>query len=545
MRSTLTILFAITFLAGPGLLAAPSSSDSSGAIKKSPASRPTTGPASKASTGPSTGPATAKHPPLTPEQQKRLDVLRLTRRSLELFKQKKYDEVEKVLMEALALDPDNATNVYNMACIKSLKGKTDDAMTYLERAADAGFTDFIHIEQDADLQSLRALPRYKALIAAKDHYQKKYATKSMEGLKKQFGEKYLYEVDTDSKLLFVADTDPQTLADVKKWLAAQAKSQWELLFSHKPDQYIAILLPSLADFKKIIRQPGVEGIYMHDNRVLIARRLGQVMTHEFTHAMHAGDVESVGQEHPIWIVEGLASLFEAGQFEGDKLVPKDNFRLAFLQYAARTKRLIPLDKLITQKQAQFVANANIAYGQASSLMLYLYEKDLLRNFYDTYKGTYDKDATGKFALEKVTGKTLAQVDKDWRDWMVKRTPPATSTGPQGAFMGIRFSQENDGLKIDEVVRGGPAEKAGVKTGDVLVGLNDMDVRDHQSLMPMLVEYKPGETITLKVRRGTEYHALPVTLGRRDGKSTSAPAPAPAASQPATAPKTSAGPRKGK
>jgi hypothetical protein len=32
------------------------------------------------------------------------------------------------------------------------------------------------------------------------------------------------------------------------------------------NQYVAIVLSSLADFRKIITRPGVEGIYMHGAR---------------------------------------------------------------------------------------------------------------------------------------------------------------------------------------------------------------------------------------------------------------------------------------
>ncbi len=245
------------------------------------------------------------------------------------------------------------------------------------------------------------------------------------------------------------------------------------------------------------------------------------MTHEFTHALNAGDLDSVGQEHPIWIVEGLASLFEARQFEGEKLVPRDNYRLWFLQQAYRTKRLIPLEKLFGWKQPQFVSNANLGYGESSSVMLYLYETGLLKKFYDTYKINFEKDPTGKLTIEQVSNKKLTDFEQDWQAWMMKRTPPATNTGPEGAFIGVQFAQENDGLKIEQVVIKSPAEYAGVKAGDIVVGLNDLDIRDQQSLMPILKEFKPGEHVTFKLRRGEEYLSVPLTLGRRDGENAGA------------------------
>ncbi len=470
-------------------------------------------------TRPASKPATQAHKPepaLTPEQAKRQKVQELTRKSLDLLENKKYTEAEGILTEALVLDPEHSTNIYNMACLKALTRHPDDAMTYLERAASAGFTDFIHIEHDTDLDSLRNLPRYKSMIASKDFYQKQAAEAAVASLRKQLGTKYIFDLDVDTKLIFAANTDTQTLADVKKWLTMQAKSQWAQLFEHKPDQYVAVVLPTLADYNKMIKMPGVEGIYMHSARMLIAKRLGQVMTHEFTHALHAGDLDPLGQEHPIWIVEGLASMFEAGQFEGETLVPRDNYRLLYLQIAFRTHRLIPLDRLLTMKQPQFVANANLGYGEASSVMLYLYETKLLKKFYDTYKINFDKDPTGKKTIEQVTGKTFKQFESDWQQWMSKRTPPTMNTGPDGAFIGVQFAQENDGLKIEQVVTKSPADIAGIKAGDIIVGLNALDVRDQRTLMPMLKEFKPGDGITFKLRRGEQYLQLALTLGRRGG-----------------------------
>ncbi len=523
LRRPVALILAFSLAAA--VLAAPST-----------ATRPTTQPATRPTTQAATQPASKpSRAALTPEQQKELKLRELTRKAILALEARKFDVAEAALNEALVLEPDNYTNIYNMACLKSLKGNLDDAMAHLERACDAGFTDFLHIEQDSDLNNLRKLPRYLTLINSKDLYQKKDADRAIVTLRKQFGDKYLYELDPADKLVFVANTDPGTLTAVKKWLIAQAKSQWAELFANKPDQYIVVLLPSAADYRKLIRQPGVEGIYMPEVRTLIARRLGQVMTHEFTHAMHAGDLDRSAQEHPIWIIEGLASMYEAGQFEGEKLVPHDNFRLWYLQAAHRSARLIPLERLLKYQQPEFVKNANLAYGQASSVMLYLYETGLLKKFYETFKAGIEKDPTGKVAIETVSGKTLKEFEKDWQTWMSHRVPPAMNTGPEGPFLGVRFSQENDGLKIDEVVSNSPAAKAGIKTSDVIVGLNELDVRDQMSLMPLLKLHAPGEQVTLKVRRGTVYLDVPLTLGRRDGrmpatvpttKPTTRPAPVP-------------------
>ena len=86
------------------------------------------------------------------------------------------DEARRAYLDPPGATPDvlkkrTLTNLYNMACLKALTNHPDEAVAYLERAADSGFTDFLHIEKDEDLKSLRDLPRYKTFIAAKDQYQ--------------------------------------------------------------------------------------------------------------------------------------------------------------------------------------------------------------------------------------------------------------------------------------------------------------------------------------------------------------------------------------
>lgn len=66
---------------------------------------------------------------------------------------------------ALAMRPDDYGTLYNAACFHALAGEHERALDLLERAANTGegFPDWI--EQDSDFDSLRELPRYRALLA--------------------------------------------------------------------------------------------------------------------------------------------------------------------------------------------------------------------------------------------------------------------------------------------------------------------------------------------------------------------------------------------
>jgi hypothetical protein len=447
-------------------------------------------------------------------EARRDKVVKLTKRSIELLTAGKRDEAEAVLAEALALAPHSTINLYNMACLKALKGSSDAAMDYLERSVLAGYTDFIHIEQDTDLNTLRELPRFKKFLARKEEFLKLAAQRMEEALKGQFGEGYLVEVDEADKLIFATNTDPATLAALKKSLVMQAKSQWKDLFEHHPEQYISVIVPSPMDYRKLVEMRGVGGVYNHEMRALVAQHLGHVMTHEFTHAMHSADLDPLGQEHPTWISEGLATMYEGARFEGENLVPHESYRLRSIQYAGHDNRLIPLERLFKMDQATFTRNATLAYGESGNVMLYMHDQGILRKFYEAYKKGFDQEKSGKAAIELASGKPLAQFEKDWKAWMLKETPPPLNTGAQGVVMGVKFSEWIDGLKVMEVVPDSPAARAGLQVGDVLVGIDNQEIRDEEALMPMLSAHRAGEQVTAKLRRGTEYKAFSVTLGRR-------------------------------
>jgi tetratricopeptide (TPR) repeat protein len=60
----------------------------------------------------------------------------------------------------------NAGNVYyNLACALALANKRDDALAALETAVERGWTNVTHMVADTDLTSLRATPRFSALVA--------------------------------------------------------------------------------------------------------------------------------------------------------------------------------------------------------------------------------------------------------------------------------------------------------------------------------------------------------------------------------------------
>jgi serine protease DegQ len=74
--------------------------------------------------------------------------------------------------------------------------------------------------------------------------------------------------------------------------------------------------------------------------------------------------------------------------------------------------------------------------------------------------------------------------------------------------------EARGALIAGVVRGGPADKAGVRPGDVLVAINGLPVNDSAGMLNLVVGLKPEQTAKLNVVRRQKILELPIIIGRR-------------------------------
>jgi S1-C subfamily serine protease len=71
-----------------------------------------------------------------------------------------------------------------------------------------------------------------------------------------------------------------------------------------------------------------------------------------------------------------------------------------------------------------------------------------------------------------------------------------------------------GVVVVGVVRGGPADQAGVQRGDVIVRLDGRQVTDYADLLGELRSIRPGSRTSITVNRGGSEKTLTVTIGSR-------------------------------
>ena len=84
-----------------------------------------------------------------------------------------------------------------------------------------------------------------------------------------------------------------------------------------------------------------------------------------------------------------------------------------------------------------------------------------------------------------------------------------------AYLGIGMvpdpKNEDKGVRIDTIEANGPADKAGLQRGDVILGMNGKDV-DERTLRLMAGSQAPGTLAKLRVQRDGRERSVDVTLG---------------------------------
>ena len=72
------------------------------------------------------------------------------------------------------------------------------------------------------------------------------------------------------------------------------------------------------------------------------------------------------------------------------------------------------------------------------------------------------------------------------------------------------------MRLTGVRPDSPADKAGIKAGDVIVEFGGQGVKDIYSYTDALNSHAPGDVVKVVLLRGGERVTLNVTLGKRGG-----------------------------
>ena len=104
--------------------------------------------------------------------------------------------------------------------------------------------------------------------------------------------------------------------------------------------------------------------------------------------------------------------------------------------------------------------------------------------------------------------------------------------PLTAYLGAVAQDDGKQTRLSQVWPGSPAEKAGLKVGDVVEEVGGQRVTSFDAMLDQLRKRKPGEEIAFKVIRGEEARTVQVKLTTRPGAGTTGRAVPGATTRPA-------------
>jgi serine protease Do len=92
--------------------------------------------------------------------------------------------------------------------------------------------------------------------------------------------------------------------------------------------------------------------------------------------------------------------------------------------------------------------------------------------------------------------------------------PATAQVQQGQ---PPADEDEKGVLVVLVEKDGPAAKAGMRRGDIIIKATDKDVNTASDLQAVLTDLKSGDSLSLTLLHGDDERTLTVTLGERNGR----------------------------
>lgn len=129
--------------------------------------------------------------------------------------------------------------------------------------------------------------------------------------------------------------------------------------------------------------------------------------------------------------------------------------------------------------------------------------------------------------EKSKGETLKlkvqRADKQLELIVTLEDRPLQRPRTSNAIMGIQGRDAPEGTKgavMLSVTKGGPSEKAGLKTGDIVQKVEQKEIKEYSELIAEIRSRQPEDKMKVEVLRGKEKVKLEITLGDRRGSSSS-------------------------
>jgi len=103
------------------------------------------------------------------------------------------------------------------------------------------------------------------------------------------------------------------------------------------------------------------------------------------------------------------------------------------------------------------------------------------------------------------------------DYLEQAAPQGRTTGQLRAYLGTipDYAEEVKGVLLSGARKGAPADKAGIKAGDIIIGLAGKKIENIYDYTQAISALKIGEETKIMVQRGKKKLTLKITPGSRD------------------------------
>jgi hypothetical protein len=325
----------------------------------------------------------------------------------------------EAINRALRSRPNDAMLLYNRACAETQLGDLDAAARSLMDAVRHGFSAFSHMQRDGDLAPLREHAVYRAILDARRFADDILAERRTDEWRERLdSDRYRHVRDEAHRLNYFHTLDEDTWTRVQAAIDTHLAVLNEMLFSDPPALWTLAILPAADLTDSLITRDHARGSYRHHHRELIAQDHDVALRHELIHLLHHRHMDQLGQQHPMWMQEGLAVIFEeyVVNTEGEvTFIPGARFNHA--KRLLRDDRLLPLRELLAMSDQQFNRHARITYAQVDALMRFIDQETGIAAWYSTQIERHEKDATGIYALEALLDGSIDEIDQRFRTWL--------------------------------------------------------------------------------------------------------------------------------
>jgi serine protease Do len=82
------------------------------------------------------------------------------------------------------------------------------------------------------------------------------------------------------------------------------------------------------------------------------------------------------------------------------------------------------------------------------------------------------------------------------------------------YIGVHLNEDARECRIVKVDKDSPAEKAGLQEDDVVLRFGKDEVEDLEDLLTLIRKHKPGDEVSIRIRRGKDTLNLKVVIGKR-------------------------------